>query len=99
MKDGGVDFAIARYDRSSMVWKRIMNCASLLTDMTCWSIGNDCKILFWTHKWINDVDVLADHSLVPLTNDNRRKSVAEFVVDGDWNLPVLCQVLPDDLIN
>lgn len=93
-----MDFNTARYDRSSMVWKGIMNSAHLLTDTTYWSIGKGHNIYFWTHKWISDVGVLTGHSLVPLSDEDLKKKVADFVVNSDWNLDVLRDLLPENII-
>lgn len=69
-----------------------------LTDTTYWSIGNGDNIFFWTHKWISDVGVLAGHSLVPFSNEDKKRKVDDNVVNGDWNLAALRGLLPEDII-
>lgn len=58
----------------------------------------DCEewswVHFWQDFWVPEVGALSDHSLMVLTYMDRRPSVKDYSVNGDWNWPLLYTVLP-----
>lgn len=57
-------------------------------------VKNGHGVHFWQDFWVPEVGALSDHSLMVLTYMDRRLSVKDYSVNGDWNWPLLYTVLP-----
>lgn len=97
-KSGGANFDMARYDRSSALWKGIMKSAPNLKLTTLLSIGNGTMVSFYNQNLIQPFNYLANHAISPLDNNTLSKPVVDCVKDGSWNEEKLNAVLSPDIV-
>ncbi|XP_071923146.1 uncharacterized protein [Coffea arabica] len=75
----------------SPTWRRLVRCHTLVESHIQWVLQNR-MVDFWHENWIGAgslcqrVEIFGDHS------------VADFVLNGSWNLSMLRQWLPDSII-
>lgn len=99
MKDGDANFTIAHYNGTSTLWRGLMKSAHHLQDTTNWSVGKGDKVSFWSHKWIDNTDILINHATIDLDSNTKLKKVADYVINGEWKLIALRQCLNEDIVN
>ncbi|KAE8719436.1 protein ETHYLENE INSENSITIVE 3-like isoform 1 [Hibiscus syriacus] len=82
----------------SFVWKSLSKVWNHIRENVCWSIGDGQKTSFWHDVWINDMGFLQENVSTAHVPDSLA-TVRDFTLNsGDWNLPLLRQILPEDVV-
>lgn len=97
MKGSAHDFLNARLVGTSSLWRGMMKMAPLLKNYMSWSIGNGKDTLFWSHKWIENLDCLSNFAITNLSDHDKCKVVSYYTINGHWNLTALHAILPEDI--
>lgn len=81
--------------RSSWAWPSILQGRSLLLDKMCWAVGNGRDINFWRDPWIPRIPSFKLASTPPF-EVFVDATVAEFIINGKWDLSNVECWLSDD---
>ncbi|CAL1412740.1 unnamed protein product [Linum trigynum] len=62
-----------------------------------WNVNSGLQVRFWTDRWLTDGPPLASaaHDLPHVAQD---LTVAELILNGDWNLPFIREFLPEEVV-
>ncbi|KAF7844298.1 Non-LTR retroelement reverse transcriptase [Senna tora] len=64
-----------------------------------WKVGDGRKVKFWEDVWVQNLSALKNYALKEVDGYFLRSSVKEFCRDGDWNLELLYEWLPEDIVH
>ena len=73
-----------------------MYVANLLRKGLIWRVGNGFQTKFWTDNWAPS-GILLNHA-INLDIVNTNSTVNEFWIDGSWNMIMLGENLPQEII-
>lgn len=75
---------------SSWCVKKILQLRPLALSHLRYSVGGDSRLLFWHDPWCGGKPLLShfDSSIFPMTDTISRPLVGDFIIDGNWVLPV-----------
>jgi hypothetical protein len=82
----------------SSLWKAIAKILPNLELHRCWSIGDGCKVNFWTDKWFDEHTRFSE-SEANIPEAARRWMVKDVVLStGEWNFHMIQSVIPHSLV-
>ncbi|CAL1388701.1 unnamed protein product [Linum trigynum] len=84
--------------RLSNLWRGVLRILHLIPDAIMWNIKSGRSTRFWTDRWLQDDPVLADLA-ANLPQEALSLTVADMVLNGDWNISYLRAFLQDDSVS
>ena len=77
----------------------IIDARDLLTKGMRWIVGNgEKKIMFWTFNWVLECPLVNFIQHTQRSRLNLNKTVADYIINGNWNVNKLSSVLDQDLV-
>lgn len=75
---------------NSSIWPSLRKWYSIVIENVSWQIGNGKSVNFWTDKWL--YEIVVDLLLIPSNwRQSLCASVEDFIVNGNWSIPVVVQ--------